>query len=330
MSFARDAAGRASLRLAALFALIVVLLLATSTALLFVAITRETHDVIDQRVLDESTERELVAQAIARVRLRVILVDGAVFAVVGALGFWYARRTIRPIHDALENQRRFIANASHELRTPLAIIKADYEVAQRGPPDVAELRRALDSGLEEVERMTSVVADLLTLSRIDAHEESLERREIDMGALLDDTVAKLAAFAALRGVHVVREGGRGEVLAAADAERLQRALFNLVKNAVDHAPQGSRVAVRLACDGECARIQVADHGAGMTQGQLAHVFERFYRADDACGRTSGGSGLGLPIALWLVEAHGGTLRLESTPGEGTTATVLLPLSPRAS
>jgi signal transduction histidine kinase len=330
MSFGSDAAGRASLRLAALFALIVVLLLATSTALLSVAITRETHDVIDQRVLDESAERELVAQAIARVRLRVILIDAAVFAVVGALGFWYARRTMRPINDALANQRRFIANASHELRTPLAIMRADYEVALRGPPDVAELQRALVSGLEEVDRMSGVVADLLTLSRIDAHEEPLERRVIDVSALLDDTVAKLAAYAALRGVAVVREGGRGEVLAEADAERLQRALFNLVKNAVEHSARDATVAARLACDGERARVQIADRGAGMTQEQVEHAFERFYRADDARRRASGGSGLGLPIALWVVEAHGGTLRLTSAPGLGTTATVLLPLAPHQS
>jgi len=330
MSFGSDAAGRASLRLAALFALIVVLLLATSTVLLYVSFTRETHDFIDQMVLDESAERELVAQAIARLRLRVIFVDAAVFAVVGSVGFWYARRTLRPINEALENQRRFIANASHELRTPLAIMKADYEVAQRGPPDVAELQRALDSGLEEVERMSGVVADLLTLSRIDAHEELLERRQIDICALIDATVAKLAAFAALRGVDLVREGGHGEVLAAADPERLQRALFNLVKNAVEHSRQASRVAVRAACDGERVRVQVADHGAGLTREELDHVFERFYRADDARGRASGGSGLGLPIALWVVEAHGGTLRLASTPGVGTTATVLLPLAPHRS
>ena len=90
-------------------------------------------------------------------------------------------------------------------------MRADYEVAQRGPPDVEELQRALDSGLEEVERMSGVVADLLTLSRIDAHEERLERRELDVSALVDATVAKLAAFAAVRGVKVVREGGCGEV-----------------------------------------------------------------------------------------------------------------------
>lgn len=325
MSFGSDAAGRASLRLAALFALIVVLLLATSTVLLFASVTRETHDVLDQSVQDEEAERELVAQAIARLRLRFILVDAAVFIVVGTAGFWYARRTMRPIDDALANQRRFIADASHELRTPLAIMKADFEVAQRGPPDVAELQRALGSGLEEVERMSGVVADLLTLSRIDAHEERLERREIDVSALLDATVAKLAAFAALREVEVVREGGCGEVFAVADAEHLQRALLNLVKNAVEHSPRGSQVAVRLACDGERARIQVADHGVGMDREQLDHAFERFYRADGARSRASGGSGLGLPIALWVIEAHGGTLRLASTAGKGVTATVLLPL-----
>jgi signal transduction histidine kinase len=330
MSFGRDAAGRASLRLAAMFALIAVLLLTTSTGLLYVSVTRETHDVLDRSVLDESTEREMVAQAIARLRWRFILIDAAVFAVVGAAGFWYARRTLRPINDALSNQRRFIANASHELRTPLAIMKADYEVTQRGPPDVDELQRALDSGLEEVDRMSGLVADLLTLSRIDAHEESLERRQIDLCALLDATVVKLAAFAAGRGVELVREGGHGELLAAVDPERLQRALFNLVKNAVEHSPAGARVAVRSTCDGERVRIEVADEGAGMRQQELEHAFDRFYRADETRGRASGGSGLGLPIALWVVEAHGGTLRLASAFGEGTTATALLPLSPRQS
>ena len=325
-----DAARRASIRLAALFALIVVLLLGTSTVLLYVSVTRETHDALDKSVQDEDAERELVAEAIERLRWRFIFIESAVFVVVGAAGFWYARRTMRPIREALASQRRFIANASHELRTPLAIMKADYEVAQRGPPDLEELRQALDSGLEEIDRMSGVVADLLTLSRIDAREEPLERRALDVSALLDATVAKLAAFAAVRGVEVVREGGRGEVPATADPDRLQRALFNLVKNAVEHAPRASRVAVRLACDGERARIQVVDHGPGMTTEQLAHVFERFYRVPDAGGSSSGGSGLGLPIALWVIEAHGGTLRLASAPAGGTTATVLLPLAPRQS
>jgi signal transduction histidine kinase len=330
MSSGSDTATRASLRLAALFALIVLVLMTASAATLYVSFTRQSHDVIEDKVLDEATEREVMARAIERLRMRVIIADAVVFAAVGVVGFWYARRTIRPINAALASQRRFIANASHELRTPLAIMKADYEIARRGPPDVAELQRALESGLEEVDRMSGVVADLLILSRIDAREERLEWRETDISALLDDSVAKLAAFASLRGVEVVREGGRGEVVAAADPERLQRALFNLVKNAVEHSPRGSQVAVRLASDGESARLQVADRGVGMTQEQLSHVFERFYRADDARGRASGGSGLGLPIALWVVEAHGGTLRMSSAPGEGTTATVLLPLAGRPS
>jgi two-component system sensor histidine kinase CiaH len=329
MSSGSDAARRTSLRLAALFALIVLVLMVTSGAMLYLSFTRQTHDVIEDKSLDEATERELVAQAIERLRLRVVLVDAAVFISVGIVGFWYARRTMRPVNDALASQRRFIANASHELRTPLAIMKADYEVAQRGPPDVAEMQRALDSGLEEVDRMSGMVNDLLTLSRIDAHEETLERRQTDLGALLDGTAAKLAAFAALRGVEVLREGGRREVLATADSERLQRALFNLVKNAVEHSPPRSQVAVSLAAGGTHARIRVVDHGAGITPEQLAHVFERFYRADDARQRASGGSGLGLPIAQWIVEAHGGTLRLEGTPGQGTTAVVLLPLAQRA-
>ena len=181
MSFApetrrRDPLERTTLRLAGVFAIVIVLLLVSSSVLLYTSFTRDIHDVYDRAVHDEAREREMVADAISRLRVQVIATDAVVFIVVGAAGLWYARRTVKPIREALENQRRFIANASHELRTPLAIVKADLEVARRGPPDAAALSAAVDSSLEEVDRMSALVSDLLTLSRIDAREERLAQR----------------------------------------------------------------------------------------------------------------------------------------------------------
>jgi two-component system sensor histidine kinase CiaH len=320
-----DAFARATYRLAILFGGIVTLLLAVSAAVLYFMFTAEVHNVIDLQVANEELERELVEQAIISLRYQLLAIEGSLFVAVGVLGLWYARRAMKPIHEALENERRFIANASHELRTPLAIMKADLEVARRGPSGTDELEQAIDSGLEEVDRMSGMVADLLTLSRIDARQEQLERTQVDLVPLVDVTVQKMSALAAAHGVHLTAGCSCDAFDASVDAERLQRALFNVIKNAVEHSAAGSSVAVRLHDDGRAARIEVVDHGVGIPEDKLDDVFERFYRADVARSSATGGSGLGLPIAKWIVEAHGGALRLESVLGKGTIATITLPI-----
>ena len=319
-----DTFARATWRLAALFGGIVVVLVVVSTILLYLTFTADVHNVIDKRVFNEVRERQLFTQAITRLRYEVLAIDGVVFLVIGVTGLLYARRTMKPIRDALDNQRRFIADASHELRTPLAIMKADFDLARTGEGDVEELRAAVENSAEEVDRMSTIVADLLMLSRIDAREEQLARTRVDLDALVEATVAKLGALAALHDVRMEFGGGH-QTIAAADADRLQRALLNLCKNAIEHSPDSGDVALRLTREHDQAVIEVEDGGSGMTPEQLAHAFDRFYRADRSRSSPVGNSGLGLPIAKWIVEAHGGTLALASRPGEGTVATVRLPL-----
>lgn len=314
----------AARRLALLFAVIVLILMLASTGLIYMSFTRDLHDFYDQRVLNEERERELVAAAIADLRRQVLVLDAVVFAAVGAFGLWYARRALRPIDEALESQRRFIANASHELRTPLAIMRADLEVARGDPDDVPELLRSVDGTIVEIDRMNGIVADMLMLSRIDAREERLEPRDIDLSQLLDVTVQKFRAYAERRGVRVERRAGRGEVPAHADPDRLQRALSNVLKNAVEHSPRGGCVTASLATDGEQARFLVADRGPGIDPAYRERVFERFHRGPGAHPGESG-SGLGLPIARWIVEAHGGRLELADGPDGGTAASLVVPL-----
>jgi signal transduction histidine kinase len=320
-----DTFARATTRLVALFGGIVVLLVVASTVLLYATFTADIHNVLDKKFVNEVREREEFAQTIVRLRYQALAVDGVVFVIIGITGLWYARRTMKPIRDALDNQRRFIADASHELRTPLAIMKADFDLARSPESDSEELRAAVDSGAEEVDRMTAIVADLLMLSRIDAREEQIVRECVDLRWLLEAMVAKLGAFAALRGVRIVFAGGDREIVALADADRLQRALLNLCRNAIEHSPHGGEVALHITRQANRALIEVRDAGAGMTKEQLAHAFERFYRAERSRSSAIGNSGLGLPIAKWIVEAHGGTLSLTSQPGKGTLASVGLPL-----
>ena len=236
--------------------------------LVYATVTADLHTVLDKQVLNEDREREMYTRAMVRLRYQILAIDGAIFLVIGVTGLWYARRTMKPIRDALDNQRRFIADASHELRTPLAIMKADFELARTGEQDPDELRDAVDHGAEEVDRMSAIVADLLMLSRIDAREEHLDLPHTDLDALLRDTVEKLSGLAALHEVGLAYQADAETLVVLADGARLQRALLNLCRNAIEHSPGSSEVTLGLRRERDKARVDVTDHGDGMTREQL--------------------------------------------------------------
>jgi signal transduction histidine kinase len=191
-----DVFARATTRLVALFTAIVVLLVVVSGVVMYLTVKTNITGVAQGRSGGGETEveRELASRSISRLRWQLVALDGAIIVAVGGLGLWYARRTLRPIRELYGAQKRFVADASHELRTPLAIMKADFEVALRdeaGAPTPAgqsdELREAVLSGLEEVDRMGAIVDDLLTASRIDAHQEELRFAPVDLGELVRRT-----------------------------------------------------------------------------------------------------------------------------------------------
>jgi signal transduction histidine kinase len=191
-------------------------------------------------------------------------------------------------------------------------------------PDLDETTRpVLVSGLEEVDRMSGMVEDLLTLSRIDAHQEPLEREPLDLGALARRTVDELGALAAAGGVQLRADAG-GEAGAVGDEGHVRRALRNVVRNAVEHSPPGAAVEVAVRRTDAVAQAVVTDHGEGMPPEVLGHVFDRFYRGDAARSRRQGGSGLGLAIAHWALRGMGGDLTVESEVGAGTRVTLTLP------
>ena len=216
-----------------------------------------------------------------------------------------------------------MADASHDLRTPLAIMKAEFEVELRRPDLDEATRPVLVSGLEEVDRMSGMVEDLLTLSRIDAHQEPLAREPLDLAALARQTVTELGALAAAGGV-ALRADAAGDAPAVGDEGHVRRALRNVLRNAVEHSPAGATVEVTTRRGAAGSQVVVTDHGEGMPPEVLEHVFDRFYRGDAARSRARGGSGLGLAIARWAVRGMGGDLTAESEAGAGTRVTLTLP------
>ncbi len=239
--------------------------------------------------------------------------------------------TLNVMLDRLErgvaDKRRFVADSSHELRTPLAVMRAELEVGQQEAGLSQGARDVLASAVEEVDRMTRIVDNLLTLARIDEGKLRLLRTDIALSPAVASVVDELTPLARSHGVRLRRPTPRGDggPVVVADAERLHQVLLNLLENAVKYTGSGGEVMAEPWTNGEVAGVTVRDTGPGIPPADVPHVFERFYRLGAARSRhDGGGSGLGLAICHEIVEAHGGTIWVRSEPGHGSEFSFSLP------
>jgi two-component system OmpR family sensor kinase len=227
--------------------------------------------------------------------------------------------------ESEERMRQFVADASHELRTPLATISGYAELYRQGAvPDAQSVGSAMERIEAESGRMRVLVEDLLTLARLEDAPDA-EPGPVDLTVLAADAVADARVRAPDRRITLHGLDGPVEptVVVGSDA-RLRQVVTNLVANALRHTPEGTPVEIAVGTDGHAATLEVRDHGPGVPPDISVKVFERFYRADPARGRTSGGSGLGLAIVAAIVSAHQGQVGVAPTPGGGATFVVRLP------
>ena len=253
--------------------------------------------------------------------LVVLLVGGAATVVVATIGGWFlAGKALSPVEVAFERQNVFVADASHELRTPLAVIRANAEFLQERQPASEEAAEIVS----ETDRLSSLVDSLLAVARGDGTGEAAHD-ELDLGAVVEGSAASMRSLAAERGV-ALDVSAAPELRVRGSREQLRQLVVILVDNALRYTATGGQVDVDVARRDGSAVMAVTDSGIGIPPEALDHVFERFYRADDARTRDSGGAGLGLAIAQKLVDEHGGRISAESTPGQGSTFTVTLPLA----
>lgn len=230
------------------------------------------------------------------------------------------------LQDAFERQRRFMADASHELRTPVSIIGGEAELAlAREGRDAGELRAALTTIGEEAERLARIVADLFLLARADAGEQPVVREELYLADLAADAARAVRTLAARKGITVTVDAD-GDLPFRGDEGLLRRLVLNLLDNAIKYTPAGGQVTVTAAARDGHSVLEVADTGPGIPAEARAHIFDRFFRVERGSG-ASAGAGLGLSIARWIAEAHGGRLELTRSDEGGSTFTVTLPVSP---
>ena len=219
--------------------------------------------------------------------------------------------------------RQFVADASHELRTPVATIRGYAELYRSGGlGDREALGDALRRTEQEAVRMGGLVDDLLHLARLD-EGRPLEAEPVDLTALAEDAARDARAVAPDRPIDAVADG---PLVVTGDEQRLRQVIANVVGNALVHTPAETPIEIRTFQEDGIAVVEITDQGPGMTQEVAARAFERFYRADPARSRQRGGSGLGLAIVDATVKAHGGSTRLRSAPGEGTTVRIELPVT----
>jgi signal transduction histidine kinase len=232
------------------------------------------------------------------------------------------------LETLFRTQRRFIADVSHELRTPLTTVQGNVDLLRRGVAEDPEARRETLSDIEaEVARMSRLVADLLLLARVDAGVD-LEKGPVELDTLLLEIYRQARLIS--DGVEV-KLGHEDQAVVLGDADRLRQLFLNLVDNALKYTPSGGQVTLSLYREDAWVRVVVADTGIGIPADDLEAgpngiplIFERFYRADPARSRAQGGSGLGLSIAHWITQAHGGEIDVQSEVGQGSTFTVRLP------
>ena len=233
-------------------------------------------------------------------------------------------RMIERLDQAFQHINRFSADASHELRTPLTILQLELEGIAQSHRLNPSLTDQIGSALEETHRMSHIVENLLAISRLDAGEVKMDKTRLDLGQLAASTAEQMRLLAEEK-LILFRSNVATNIYVEGDRSRLQQVIVNLVANAIKYTQEGGEVEVNVRADRGTAVLEVSDNGAGISAHALGHVFERFYRADKARSRNSGGAGLGLAIVKAICTAHGAEIKVSSEEGHGSRFTVELPL-----
>lgn len=258
-----------------------------------------------------------------RILFNLFLLNAGVFTVGALASYALARRTLRPIEDALDAQNRFTADASHELRTPLAAMKTELEVALRDPKLSKDAMRGLmQSSLEEIDRMSGLAQGLLTLAR---SGEAPVISAVPTKVIVSGVLARMRPLAEAK--HMTIRADLSDLTVMGEAKSIEAIVCILLDNAIKYGPEKSTITVTIKREDGHGHITIADQGPGINAADLPHIFDRFYRADSSRTKEKvAGHGLGLSIAQKLVGLIGGTIRAQSQEGKGSTFTLRLPVA----
>ncbi len=283
------------------------------------------RDISENIEVDSSQSQNADSQMIDIVQeqLKMILItaDGFIVLIFAGLGYYLAGKTLFPIEMAYKKQRKFVSDAAHELRTPLAVLKTGIQ-ASRESENVQEYKKILDDSVEEVNHLSRMVNDLLFLAQSDEGQDVFFEK-VDLGRLLSKQIDFMLAYAVKNNIKLKKDFA-GEFFVRGNRSQLKRLFSNLIKNAIDYNKSAGEVFVSIDKNNDGIRVSIIDTGIGISDKDLEHILERFYKADEARVRASSGAGLGLSLVKEIVDLHKGKMKIKSALEKGTEATILFP------
>jgi signal transduction histidine kinase len=313
------------------FALFILLIVGVITGQLYHDASAAITEGIQATLAAHSTPSVVgssVVEDLSAMRSRtVMLAAGVVIVVTAIFTYIIARIALSPTRNALTSQKHFIGNVAHELRTPLAVCKTNLEVALMEPSLDGSLKHSLASTVEELDRASEIINNLLSLSA-SIRPERIEFTNVDLGTVVGNVMRKLQHLAESN--HLELEARMSERRAVwGNTTALEQIVMNIIKNAISYAANRGRVLITVEpVHPDFMEFTVQDSGRGIARKDLFRIFEPFYRADPSRKRDDSGSGLGLTIVSELVKLHNGKISVRSAEGRGTTVTVLLPAGKR--
>ena len=310
-----------------LFSLFILCAVAISSSYLYRNVTITMSEAIQESIslesptsaIADSVIKKLDALQVENVRTLAIIV----ILVTIVTGYIVARVVLSPTRNALESQKQFIGNVAHELRTPLSNIKTNTEVALLDPDMRDATRKVFKSTVEELDRISDILNNLLSLSA-SVRPERIEFRDEDIGPIIESSMRKLRELSEPKGLELTARMSERR-LVWGNAASLDQIVTNILKNAIMYTSRGGHIAITVEpVHPDFIEMTVRDSGVGISRKDLFRIFEPFYRAERSRARAKGGIGLGLPIVSELVRLHHGKITVRSVEGQGTIVSVLLP------
>ena len=282
--------------------------------------SQNSGDYILQVFQQVSTERSIVTYVISF----LLLIGLGSVAVLIPISYFLAGKSLQPIRETFEDQKNFIANASHELRTPLTVIQTNIEVLKLKEDGVIKDNlKWLENISSESETMAKLISELLLLAQAENQRLEMDIENFDLSALCGQLVELMETLATDKNIVLIPKISKG-IYYRGDQERLKQAVRILLDNAIKYTPEDGQIQLCLTQSKRHVTVAVKDNGVGLTEEEKEKVLSRFYRVDDGRNRALGGVGLGLNIADFIVQNHGGKIKIESVPNQGSTFLIILP------
>jgi two-component system, OmpR family, sensor histidine kinase CiaH len=306
----------------ALSIFIILVIFSIATYIVFERISRNTLEFEDKKDLAD-VEQVTTERMIDRLGLIFIISDSAVLIISAFLGYYLAGKTLLPIQEAMEKQKRFVADSAHELRTPLSIMKTGIETTTSAKKQTIDDYKDLNKDLlSEINELINLSNNLLFLANTDSKKQNMIFKKINISSLCLNQVKFIEQYAQEKDITISTEVNK-DYFIIGNTELFNRMIINLLKNSIDYSNKGGSMLISIEQLNNNIFLKISDSGIGIPSEDLKHVFERFYKADKSRNVNGSGTGLGLSIVQEIVKLHNGLIHVESEVDKGTTVTIIL-------